>query len=420
MKRRLDRTNLTIFAVIVVFAVFALWMLVWLKRQFDRERTDTIATIERQFSPSVLGMPDDLDTLRFGDLEQIERTLVRPNAYVRSVVVTKVLADGKERIVLPFYYSVVHGDWRERLRQLERHPLEERGIEYGAIYFEFDNSRLNSVRWAIGALGVLLVAVLALVGRRLWVQEVELTRTTVELEEKKRELVELERLSLAGKLSANIFHDIRKPLLNIRMDLDEIESEGDESAAWRERLRDIRHQVELFFSILHDLNIEKFIRGDLTGSEYVNVNELLNRSCALVRYERRGVEIQTDYDASLPPVLALPYRLIQVFSNIILNAYQAMEGNGRLELSTRTENGSVVVRIADTGPGIEPEHLEHIFEPFFSTRPDAGGSGLGLYICKGIIEEMGGRISVSSRPGEGTVFEIRLPVGGQPQEGKRT
>ena len=412
--RRVDRTNLAIFAVIVAFAVFALWMLFWLKDRFERERADTIATITRQFSPAVLGLPDDLETFRFVDLERLNETLIPNNAYVRSVIVSKIIADRGERIILPFFYTLAHRDWRKRLEWLERHPLEHEGVEYGAIYFDFDNSRLYSVYGAIGSLAVLLVMVLALVGRRLRVQEVALTRTTVELQEKKHELVELERLSLAGQLSANIFHDIRKPLLNIRMDVEEIEAAEAAPERAGERVADIRSQVELFFSILRDLNIERFVRGDQAEHEFVDINELLERARALVRYERGGVEVQTDYIPSPPPVLAFPYQLIQVFSNIILNAYQAMAGQGRLALSTRREDNRVIVGIADTGPGIEPAHLERLFEPFFSTRQEAGGSGLGLYISKGIIEDLGGTISVSSQLGQGTVFEIRLPVSDQP------
>ena len=408
--RRVDRTNLVLFAVIALFAMFALGMLFWLKGRFERERADTIASVTRHFSAAVLGLPDDLETLRFAEMERLHETLIPHNAYVRAIVVAKMIAGRGERVVLPFFYSVVHPDWRKRLAQFDRYALRQGDVEYGAIYFDFDNSRLHSVRGAIGSLAVLLVLVLALVVRRLWAQEAALTRTTVELEEKKRELVELERLSLAGQLSANIFHDIRKPLLNIRLDVEEIEGAAALPEPARERLGGIRRHVELFFSILRELNIERFIRGDQAGREFVNVGELLERACALVRYERGGIEVRVEPAPEHPPVLAFPYRLIQVFSNIILNAYQVMAGQGRLTLSVAAEDGWVVVKIADTGPGIEPAHLEHIFEPFYSTRQGEGGSGLGLYISKGIVEELGGTIRVASEVGRGSVFEIRLPA----------
>lgn len=417
--KRVDKTNLAIFTTIVVFAVFALWALFWLKERFEREREDKIKTIESHFSPDVLGMPDDLETLSFAELESLKRTLLPDtesgrDPYVRDIVVSKTIAGRGERFVLPYQYKLLYPDWQERLRGLERHPRTaregDRVIEYGAVYFDFDNTRIHRVYAAIGALAVLLILVLALLGRRIRVQEVTLTQTTVELEEKKRELVEMERLSLAGQISANVFHDIRKPILNIRMDVEEAQSPGGDSKPPAERFAEIRGQVDLFFNILRDLNIERFIRGDQTDSEFVNVNELLDRACALVRYEQGGVETRTDYVDSPPPILSFPYRLIQVFSNIILNAYQAMAGKGRLDISTRHDGDRLVIRIADSGPGIEPDHLQRIFEPFFSTQQESGGSGLGLYISKGIIEDLGGTIEVTSAPGGGTTFEICLPV----------
>jgi len=407
--KRVDRTNLALSATTALFAIFALGVLLWLKGRFDRERADTIATVKRQFSVALLGLPDNLK-IRFAEIERYHDALIPHNAHVRRILVSKIVAGRGEKIVLPCYYAAVYPDWLNRLRQFERHVLEDQGIAYGAIYFDFDNSRLNLVRGAIASLGVLLLLVLALIVGRLRVQEVALSRTTVELEERKRELVELERLSLAGQLSANILHDIRKPLLNIRMDVEEIEGLPATSDRIQERVGGIRRHVELFFNILRELNIEKFIRGDQAGQEYANVNDLLERACALVRYERGSVEGRTEFTPQLPPVFAFPYRLIQVFSNIILNAYQAMAGQGRLVLKTSREDRWIVVRIADTGPGIRPDHLSRIFEPFFSTKQETGGSGLGLYISKGIVEELGGTVRVSSTPGQGTVFEIRLPA----------
>ncbi|MBM3333274.1 hypothetical protein FJY63_01290, partial [Candidatus Sumerlaeota bacterium] len=188
--RRIDRTNLAIFSVIILFAAAALGLLLWLRGRFERERTETIATVKRLFSPATLGLPDSIQALTFAKVEQLNETFIPRSGYVRAIVVTKQVAGRGERVVLPWYFQIAHGsDWRDRLRQLDRHSLVNSGVEYGAIYFDYDNSRLNSVRAAVGSLAVLLVFVLALVGRRLWVQEVALTRTTIELEEKRRELV---------------------------------------------------------------------------------------------------------------------------------------------------------------------------------------------------------------------------------------
>jgi len=112
-------------------------------------------------------------------------------------------------------------------------------------------------------------------------------------------------------------------------------------------------------------------------------------------------------------VRALPTRLMQVFSNLFLNAYQAMHGNGCLIITLRQDQeqqeSSAVVEVLDTGPGIRTEHTSHVFEPFFTTGK--GGSGLGLYICKTIIEDLGGSISFSVHPkGEHSsgLFSLRV------------
>src|SRR5690606_20707715 len=113
----------------------------------------------------------------------------------------------------------------------------------------------------------------------------------------------------------------------------------------------------------------------------VDVNDLLERSLALVKYEQGSVEINRHYGPELPAVLAEPVRLIQVFSNLVLNACQAMEGKGTLTIiSDTTADNNVRVQIVDTGPGVPPEKAGRIFEPFFTTKPVGQGTGLGLYI----------------------------------------
>jgi signal transduction histidine kinase len=113
----------------------------------------------------------------------------------------------------------------------------------------------------------------------------------------------------------------------------------------------------------------------------------------------------------LPPISAYVGELNQVWTNLIHNAIQAMDGRGEILIETKVEKGGVEVAIQDTGPGIEPDVAARIFEPFFTTKAKGEGTGLGLSISARIVEKHGGTIRVDSRPGR-TRFEVRLPIDG--------
>jgi signal transduction histidine kinase len=301
------------------------------------------------------------------------------------------------------------------------------------------------VRAAIAVTVILIVLTSAALVGRLFTQERALTATTQILEENQRELIRLERLSLAGLLTANIFHDIRKPITNIKHELAELsEALGGFAGATR-ALRGMNDQVTLFFDILRDLNIERFVRSDGADEEYVDVNRVVEQSLRLVQYERGSTQLHAALAPELPLILAHPYRLIQVLSNIILNAYQELEGRGELRLATRPFFGDpaappaqagpaprrppsgdgapspgnaeaartppcVLIEISDNGRGIPAEAIGRIFSPFYSTKPPEKGAGLGLYITRTIVEQLGGKIHVRSAPDQGTTFTIILPT----------
>jgi len=109
-------------------------------------------------------------------------------------------------------------------------------------------------------------------------------------------------------------------------------------------------------------------------------------------------------------VLALPDQLRQAFTNVLMNAIQAMKGQGALHLSTALTGTSVVTTIADTGPGIQKQHLSKLFDPFFTTKGQGEGSGLGLTVARRIIKKFGGDIRVESQEGNGTTCIVTLPI----------
>ena len=142
----------------------------------------------------------------------------------------------------------------------------------------------------------------------------------------------------------------------------------------------------------------------------VDVHQGLDNTLVILRHKlKQGVRVRRDYDAGLPRIEAYGSELNQVWTNIIDNAIDAMQGQGELTIRTYAEDEQVVVEIADNGPGIPPHIQSRIFEAFFTTKPPGVGTGLGLNIAYNVVQRHLGRITVTSQPGE-TRFQVRLPI----------
>lgn len=163
--------------------------------------------------------------------------------------------------------------------------------------------------------------------------------------------------------------------------------------------------------------IKEYSYMDRAAEQEVDLHEGLESTLTILGHKlKKGVEIVREYDRGPPPITARGGELNQVWTNLIDNAVDAMGGGGRLWVRTRCEAGRVVVEIKDDGPGIPPEVLPRIWEPFFTTKGVGKGTGLGLDIARRIVvENHGGDIRVTSEPGD-TRFEVRLPIGGSEQE----
>jgi signal transduction histidine kinase len=178
-------------------------------------------------------------------------------------------------------------------------------------------------------------------------------------------------------------------------------------------------QEELLEKVEEELTRLKVLTGGLlsfsssreSNSRVVSLNELIEEVLKLLRFElqRKSIELVTDC-GDIPVISADPNKLKQVVINLIMNAVQAMNGEGRVELVTRICAAEVELLVCDNGPGTPAEMREQVFAPFFTPKPEGGGMGLGLYICRNIVREHGGTIVVESRDGEGSCFRIRLPA----------
>lgn len=156
------------------------------------------------------------------------------------------------------------------------------------------------------------------------------------------------------------------------------------------------------------LDAADFAEADINGAIETTLNIMHNE------YKNR-IEIKKEL-GNLPLVDCYIAKLNQVFMNLIVNACHAIEGKGEITIKTGTQNGSVNIEISDTGGGIPEEVIEKIFDPFFTTKPVGKGTGLGLSISYGIVKQHKGEIDVKSRPGEGTAFTIKIPIGLKAEE----
>jgi signal transduction histidine kinase len=162
-------------------------------------------------------------------------------------------------------------------------------------------------------------------------------------------------------------------------------------------------------------DLQRFARADVAERELADLHAAIDSTLGLLGRDlrARGIEVRFELDREIPPLECYPGPLNQVLLNLLMNAAQAIEGQGAIHIHTRRVEGErVEVTIRDNGKGIRPEDMPHLFEPFFTTKTQEGrsGTGLGLAISYSIVERHGGQISVESTLGEGTEFKVVLPL----------
>ncbi|MFN7993218.1 MAG: ATP-binding protein [Bryobacteraceae bacterium] len=250
----------------------------------------------------------------------------------------------------------------------------------------------------------------------------------VELQLAKAQLLEAHQMASIGRLLAGIVHEIKSPIgsifsnnevLSLSLNkLQELVSDGQPEAL--ERARAIIETCRNLAAVdrIACQRIESVIRGLKTFARpadpdlrRVDLNENLRDTLKLTQAEfRRRITVETDF-GNLPEVECYPQLLNQVFLNLLVNAGQAIEGEGTITVRTREEDGWVHIVIADNGRGMTPEQQKKVFASGFTTKPVGEGTGLGLAISREIVEEKHrGAITFESAPGAGTTFHVRIPV----------
>jgi len=227
----------------------------------------------------------------------------------------------------------------------------------------------------------------------------------------KSKIMESEKLAIVGQLAANVAHELNNPLVGIVTYSHLLLEETPASDNATEFLNKIVIQANRCKDIVRGLL--DFARQRKPDKTLFNINNLLKQCISLLENQAifHNIKILIDLD-ELPMVIIDPSQVERVFMNIILNAAEAMNGKGELNISSKFDSaeGMVEIQVTDTGPGISEENLEHIFDPFFTTKDVGHGVGLGLAISYGIVREHNGTTTVKSKMGEGTTFTVRLPV----------
>jgi signal transduction histidine kinase len=227
----------------------------------------------------------------------------------------------------------------------------------------------------------------------------------------RQQVVRAEKMRLVGQLAAGLMHELNNPLQVILGFAASLASEPSLDSDGRQDAEIIQSEARRCSSILHAL---RSLSPASARAEPTDINALAERVLVLLRHHTPpGVTIERRLDPQLPLVTADPGQMEQVLFNLVLNAYQAMPDAGRLVLASSVQGGWARLAVEDDGPGIEPDCLGQVFDPFFSTKGDAAGRGLGLYVCQLIVEGHGGRIEVASPPGSGARFEVLLPLTGE-------
>ncbi len=236
---------------------------------------------------------------------------------------------------------------------------------------------------------------------------------TVELQKTQKKILHVEKLGAIGRLSASIAHEFNNPMQGIVSVLSGI--------AKRAPLE--KEDVNLLNSALNECkrinrlvrSLQDFNRPSSEKKVPIDLQKTTETLLLLCKNDckNRHINVVTDYGKDIPYVMAVSDQIKQVLLNLLTNAADACPNGGTIYISTRQDGDVVRMQIRDTGVGIEPENIERIFEPFFSTKPEVKGTGLGLPISYSIIKEHKGSLEVKSEPQKGATFTITLPVRGR-------
>jgi signal transduction histidine kinase len=223
-------------------------------------------------------------------------------------------------------------------------------------------------------------------------------------------LIQSEKMAAFGQLGAGIAHEIKNPLAGILGYAQLALRKAEPESPLARQLSVIEKETKRCKTIIE--NLLRFSRQEKSVFEPIDLNGVVEDAAAIVDHQLslNRVDLKKILAADLPKMKGNANQLQQVVINLMINAQQAMTDGGIVEIETRQVGGEVSVRVSDNGPGIPPEIRQKIFEPFFTTKPVGQGTGLGLSVSYGIVNEHAGRVQLTSEVGAGTTFLLTFPV----------
>ncbi|MFA5059299.1 MAG: PAS domain S-box protein [Candidatus Omnitrophota bacterium] len=271
---------------------------------------------------------------------------------------------------------------------------------------------VNLKRARIGDEDRILAVVRDIDERKKVQEELEKYRKHLEelVEERTRGLRQSERLAATGRLAASIAHEINNPLQGITTHLEIIHDNFPKGFEKVKNYEFVKNNIEKIRNIVSKLL--DIYRGEEEAKGKMDLHDVIDKVVMLVEHQlsRKGIKLTLNLDPNLPKVMGWQQQLHQVFLNMVLNAHDSIKKQkGEVTITTTHDEHHVIVQIKDTGEGIQEKDLVHIFDAFFTTKAESG-TGLGLFVCQGIIKEHKGEIKVKSEVGKGSIFTITLPI----------
>jgi two-component system NtrC family sensor kinase len=383
--------------------------------ELDRVLTTSLHSIRQILhveAGTLILLDADNGELQFRNTLPVLEAWIRQDAAQAGGGILNTVTTLREPLIIKDAQLWRAADGELNLRNLLAVPLIVKGRVQGVIVVinrsegAFTSDDLELLQFLAGAVAV------AAENARLYGELADFAR---ELERSQAQLIQAEKLAATGRLAASLAHEINNPLQAINNCLHLVVNRPLADDKKKYYLGLAQTEVERLITLVQ--RTLEFYRPSQGRTSATDVNHLIENVLALTskRLEHGRVQVRTQLQPDLPPIAAVPDQLTQVCLNLIINAVEAMPQGGELTIVSALRDNWLAIEIRDTGAGLPPDEATRIFEPFYTTKAD--GTGLGLAVSYGIIQQHGGRIEVNSVLQHGTTFTVLLPLRRDDEDG---